>query len=1481
MFLGILAACDNGEEKPIETTVPDETQQTEQNSETVTDSESTTQVGSTIETDEESETTTQVESTTETDEESETKNENVIANEHDSLIQSSNALAGGVQAYFTDSSRVYFTVENREMTMNYARNKQVKQLVESIKNTEGVSYVQNTMDVFVRMTDGGTYYASNSTKSAEANLLRLGYYYYEALFEYQNFVLEDFEIENEKQINLSKQVSGNSGMKKTVDKQTGGMVFTIADDKDPQFIYSKDFGYAAESCTGLVFKAKAFGDTNLLCIYVNMGKGFNESQKLVVELIDDGEYHTYYVLLSSIPNFEGSLDALRFDPNGSVGDGVAMESMSLGNASVGSIPSALSINRHFHIYSDKMHHAIQFAVTERTENISEVGMLTEIDADTVSKLVVVTSDGKTYDSLSGFDWNDVVAVGFDIKNAGIFGYILPKDEVAGKLKVEYADGAYVIEQTRTPVVDGVSGVIIPSIDTEKRDQNGNLMHAEGVVNNGNDFYLGQRVYTDESHDFAEFLKETDLERNPLDEKQIKISYEESDGAAFEGYDAMRGIYVFKIATPMGFNAPYYKEPNKNYGVKFAICSDTDRPIYVMTSGASGNLECAVLMDENMMLLPVPVEVIKNFSEVKGERNLYNISDPTFSEAILYIPLKEGEEQEYTILNLYQNWGKYPLKQFSAVCFQTPYYHISTGVIETNCILPWFQTDIADKINGNTLPDFRSMSAPLWSSQPQHNSCGSHTWLAYSDGEGGEIYVECNDNNITSFGPTYAEMVWENISDDGKIKVTYTHMEMPQTDENRTYYTMEYEFLENLTIENFKENFRFYNITDYNATGTYKKIGYLNENNQCTVVDSNQDENIVPEYVLGDNCPYFSFFMMPDWDRENTGAEGYANPAFLICDSRFIVGGEKQDYSFLIRNKKDNVSLTLNIADTVNFKAGDKITINAILLPWGSQQYEDDPANRFSGDHVADYTDVTYSTVLEDGTLYMDKNVRDVRENSILNPFKVTSETDEIIESIYLPKVKSKDGKTAVFTLSGGENNVTVRVYGFYRLTAPKVEEYVGGEWQEYVLSSHETPDKQGNYHYYDGYMVHYDEDGSYSYSFVTTMHDGEPRKFRISADEEFKGWPEEEKPIESEGPLKVYVDPDNILECLNNSNMFGNSAKVEDENDGIYTSAFVKLDNLYKESYATFYQATTDTYVSGQYLVIKYRVPETNEEDIGLMEIFTSTETGSAVESGSFKHRLASDGKWHVDVIDLSNAGLKKFSPNEAEEYSVRFLRIDAYNGVFENEDTHIDFAYFGIDSDLSLICELERENFEYLNYYEGDKMVELDTATAMPKVDTYLDPASGYTESEEPFGALIGIANDVTINVPAMSKNDGIAKIFGTKANSEGKIEMSGWCGVNGGVEGYVYSVDGGKTWISCGGTPILANDDIIAAAESYAGVCFADAEESKVNGCFQGGGRIHIDLSEYAGQTLDVVMAAIPKANAQTLVLLYCFEDVACTLE
>ena len=1401
---------------------------------------------------------------------------------HATLISASNELANGVQAYFPDASRTHYSFKNQEMILNYARSNQHDQLVESIRNLDGAAYVQNTMDVFVRMNTGDVYYASQSNKSAEANLYRFGYYYYEGFFEFQDFVPKDFELSSQTEIDLKKQYSNGVGVERGRDGSN--ISYVITDSADPMIIFEKGFNYSSEEYNVLVIKAKAIGNTSAMEMHFKTDDGkYNAGQKCSFALINDGEYHTYYVYLFNAPDYSGILKGLRFDPIGGVGSGIAIESMELGYAEIGLVPSDLSINRHFHVYSDKMHHAVQFAVTNRTENIAELGMLTEITADTVSKIKIVTEDGKEYDSLdAGFSWEDVVAVGFDVNDAGIFGFILPKDDIAGKIKVELKDGKYVIEQTRTPSVDGVSGVMIPSIDTENRDEKGNYIHAKGVNNNGNDFYIGQRIYTDTNHSFEEFLQETYFERNPLDAKRVSVSASESDSGAFLGYDAMRGIYVFNIETPAGGFSTPYNNPNLNYKVNFTIRSDIDRNIYAMTSGKGSTLECATLMDENMMLLPVPIEVIKNFSEATGERNLYNIGDPTFIEAIFYLPLEKNKKQEYTLINLYQNWGKYPLKQLSQIPFHCPYYHLSTGVTETNCILPWFGTASVGKSSSSTLPDFRSMSAPFWAGQPQHNSCGIHTWLAYTDSDGGTYYVESQRNDITSYGPTYAEVVWENLSDDGKIKVTYTHMEMPQTDENRSYYTMEYEFLEDLTINNFKDNFRFYDVTDRDGKGTYKKIGYLNEQNQCVVIDSNQDKEAAPEYILGDECPYFSFFMMPDWDRESTSAEGYANVAFLVYNSEFIIGGAEKDYNFLIRNSKDHVTLTLNETGTVEFKAGDKITINAILLPWGSQQYEDDPANRLYNHQTEGYTDITYSTVLEDGTLYMDKNVRDVRENTLLNPLTVTSETDEIIESPYLPQVKSKDGKTAEFTLSGGENNVTVRVYGFEKLTAPKVEEFVNGEWVEYVLSSKDTPDVAGRLHYYDGYMVNYDGDGTYSYSFVTTMFEGAPRKFRISADEDFTYWPSEPEMPENEDFLDVYIDHEELNAKIKETlHMYGMPAIGEDEVHGSYTSVYVKLGR--GEAYSNLYAGEKDT-TTGQYLVIKYRVPSSNTENVGNFQIWASTsETNPSSDiTGTFNHNPKTDGEWHVDVIDLTKTSLKAYTADSNGEYKAVLLRLDIFNKEFKDENTYIDIAYIGIDDSIADICELEREKLKTINLFENGKGTEIDTMTGEKYVRSYIDPASGYTESNLPYASIIDSINGVTTSIYSSSKKDGIETRYGVNVSKSGMVTMVGWVMVDGGVEKYVYSVDDGKTWIDCNTTITAAKNDIITYVQNN------DFNFTDIDGAANAGGRIMtgetsgvtIDLSSYENK-VDVIFAAVPKIDTKTLVLLYCLEDVNCTIE
>ncbi len=1462
------------ESDPTEATTTPDTGESESASETDTDS--TTESGSSTE--------------TESEEESDPVTVEKIESPHDDLIGTANGLANGVQAYFPNAKRTHYTLMNQEMSVNYARSNQYDQLVESIKNTKGAAYIQNTMDVFVRMVgDPETHYASQSNKSAEVNLYRFGYYYYEAFFEYQDFVPKNFEILDPVEIDVTKQYSSTVGTKRGT--EDGNRAYTITDSFDPRIMYEKDFNYATVDNNVFAIKAKALGDTSLIQLFLKLdgNRNYNQSRSLTIPLINDGEYHTYYFSLYTIADYTGNILGLRLDPNGSVGGGIAIESMTLGKAELGNVPSNLSINRHFHVYSDKMHHAVQFAATQKTENIAEIGMETKIDADTVSSIIVVAQDGKklvTYDSLdAGFSWDDVVAVGFDVTEAGIFGFILPDDDISGKIKVELKDGIYVIEQTRVPSVDGVDGVIIPSIDTENRDKDGNLMHAEGVVNNGNDVYISQRVYTDENHDFAEFIMETGFERFPDGVKGNVVS-SKSSSASYAGYDPMRGIYIFNIETPAGGFYTPYNTPNKQYKINFQFKTDVDRQIYVMSYGKGGLLECATLMDENMMLLPIPIEVIKNFSESTGERNLYNISDPTFSEAIFCLDLKaDNGKQEYNIINLYQNWGKYPLKQLSQIPFHCPYYHLSTGVTETNCILPWFGTaNVGKSFTSSTLPDFRSMSAPYWKSQPQHNSCGSHSWLVYTDSEGGSYAVEATRQNITSYGPTYAEVVWENISDDGKIKVTYTHMEMPQVDENRSYYTMEYEFLDTLTINNFKDNFRFYNVTDNNGTGTYKKVGYLNENNESVVVDSNQNDKAVPEYVLGDNCPYFSFFMMPDWNRESTSAEGYANAALLIYNSEFIIGGAEKDYNFLIKNPKDNVTLTLNTSETVTFQAGDKITINAILLPWGSQELEDDPANRLNQAHATGYTEYTYSTVLPDGTLYMDKNVRDVRENTLLNPLTVTSETDEIIDSVYLPKVKSSDGKTAEFTLSGGENNVTVRVYGFARLTAPKVEEFVDGEWVEYILSSKEEEANNDHYHYYDGYMVFYDEDGTYSYSFVTTMHDGAPRKFRISADEEFVEWPREKDPPERSNALNIYTDYEELQDLIiQSSHMYG-TPSVNEEDGNSFVSVFVKLENSFGESYSTLHMKDEGAVAAGQYLVIKYRVPKANTEDVGHFQIWASTETTSAVEAGSFSYTPVADGAWHVDVIDLSKTGLKSYTANDSGEFVTKLLRVDIFNKQFTDATTHIDIAYIGIDSDLTKICELEQEKFKTITLVEDNNKSELDTATGLPFIRTYIDPESGYTKSSLPFGSIIDSINGVAVKLNNYSVKNGVSTYSMATVTKDMKISLAGWACVEGGVNRYVWSVDGGKTWNDFPGQEKLgkASDAMIENTEGANKTPFSDAAASKNNGNFQATTvPLTADLSAYQGQTVDITIAAVPAADTDTLVLLYHFEKVECSYE
>ena len=1460
------------------------------NEQTETGSESESSSGSSTESGSESDSKTESGSESESGGASDgTENPPLISGNDADIIDLSNKLANGVSPYYSDSKRQELIISNNQVDLGYNMTSANDMLVSRLSTKDGHDYIKNTMDVYVKMRDGSIYYASKSanTQNILLNIYRYGYYYYENRLEGLSFINSAGKL-NEKKIDIKPNLQGCHSIE-IVNKPSNGVEYKITGN-DP-YLVLQNMSYSTSQYDTLEITIKVEKVASASEIYIAAGDQtwFNSSQCETLGIIDDGQAHTYTIPLSAFSDYNGTLRGLRFDINGVTGTNVTVTDLKLYKTDNGNSPEDLTLQRSFVTYSDKMHHVIQVAAYKETEGIQVFGMQTKIDVDTVAKFVVKDRGGLHYDTLSGIAWNTVEYVGFDIKDAGIFGYILPADGSGGTIKVTLVDGQYIIEQNKAPN----GGKVEPSCDYKGTGVSALERFPSVAANNGNDFFMGQRIYTDNYHTFDKFIVEAECERHPLTSDNITVDSEKSDGAAFEGYDPLYGYYKFSIQGT-GFNQPFYKYPNKHYAVNFTITGDQyDRVIYIMTRASTGCLESAALLNSKEMLIPVPMEVAKNFAG-DGENTIYNNEDRAYGETYFPMIINSGETREYTVVNLYQNWGNFPLKQISSIQFHTPYYHLSTGVTETNCIVPF-------AVCGPGLPDHRAMSAPLWVGQPQHTSGGGHSFLAYNDASGSYNDSATTGVAIDSYGPTYCDIALDWISADGKISATYTHTEMPQTDENRAYYELHYTVLEDVSIADFRNNFTFYYCTDNNATGTYQKIGYLDENNEYQVVDAAKGSE-KQAFVLGDECPYFSFFMMPDWDRTSKHAEGYVNLSFLIHSSKFIINGEEVDANFYIRNSGNAIRLSLDLPD-VELKKGDTFTINAIIMPWGSQELEDDPKNRLNQSHATGYTEYTYSTVLPDGTLYMDKNVRDVRENSLLNLFRAEADKDcVVLDSVFVPKVQSTNGKTAEFTLKGGNNNCTVRVYGFDKLTVPQIEIFneETGEWEEYVVSSIDTPDMYGYGYQYDGYMVHYDGDGTYSYSFVTEMVNGAPKKFRISADEDFAGWPELPPKDDSTIPdagFNVFYDPKEILQITVSHNVIS-GAMLAPNNEYISISG----NGGSNDTYMYFFKNDAENPIAtGKYLVYKYRV-SSNQEKFSAFEFFSSTSEKVAVGPDQFNVAVKQDDQWHVVIIDLEDKltknyadGTKIFSVDKDGNYYVTFLRWDVFNFKLQSSDTVLDIAYVGIHDNLEDIYAYEAGNSNTVLLLDGGKELTIDPTTGKEYVPVYIDPENeqGYKKSDVQYAAWIDMINRVSNSFSSHNdKNVPVFKNPTTQTIGDGLLVLTGWAVADGGIEKYVWSADGGKTWhdvVLYNDYPIGGGSDAYISAygdiKKYTdanGITVkpqpTDIAASKANCGFQGNGGIAANLADYfeSGTVVNVTFAAVPKADPSSLCLIGHITDV-----
>lgn len=1386
-------------------------------------------------------TATQTEITTEKDVESNTEvntgdetvtetPEVIIEGQYADTIMTANKLADGVQAYY-DAARKKYTVVNKNMTLEYPLTPSVDQMVSSIKNTKGNSYIENTMDVFVKMKDGNTYYASKSTASARANIYKIGYYYYDVHLLEQNF-LGGAEITAEKAF-IARAVTGKHDV--SAFKINDDVITYTVSGSDP-YVYTANsksnekYCFSAEEFNAVQFTMKTTKSSKGELYFIAGNRtGHSADQRVNLSLEPDGEWHTYTVMLAGVPDYTGAVTSLRFDV------GASDETIELKDIKAVNIVSGapnIVVDRNFHTYSDKMNQVLHFVAKEATEGIEAFGIVTEIAADTVSKVIVKDAKG-LHDTIEGVDWDTAEYVGFDIKDAGVFGYILLQHETTGKMTVALEDGNYVITQTSAPK----DGKMIPP--------NAKVTYTK------NDFYMGHRVYTDENHTFDAFLTEAEYERNPL---------QTISGDSYAGYDALRGAYKFTVGGS-GFNEPFFTFWNRHYDAEITVeGADIDRNIYIYSFYSGGCGEGAALLSENDLMLPVPVMIYKNFGG-EDEEPIFNAGDDDYSEAYFPLVVKAGEKTTVKILNLYMNWGAFPLKQLSSIQYFWPYYHLSIGTTETSCISPWYGArDLW------TLPDFRSMSMPYWfelegsaySNQPQHTHGGYQYFLQYTDADGNYSATENINNNIDSAGPVYAEATMDYISDDGRIKVSYTHLEYAQTDELRAYYEIEYEVLEDITIKDFKNDFSFYSFEGY--AGYYRKMGYLDENNQIVHKATNGTDT-AEILKLGDKSPYVALYDL--YSTSERWATNNVNLGFVIYDSDFTIGGKACDESFVIVGEKYVYSLSLDLEE-VTLKAGDKMKINMIICPWGWYNSTDD------------------------------KNMQDVRANTCLDPLKVEVTDGKKIESPFMPRIKSSNGKSAEFTLSGASNNVAVRVYGFNKLTAPKIYEKVDGKWVEYVVSSINNPDKLDIKHHYDGYNVYYDGDGTYSYAFTVNMDDIDSRTFKVVAEEDFKGWGDIEENV-NQDPLNVYVDPVELDSAAKSNTGIGKTVVSADKS---YVSFYGNGTNA--EGFFNAYTAL-DTTVTGQYLVIKYRIPTTISENVQF-QIFTSTVNGGAAAADNFYLPApVKDGEWHIVIADMSKQGLPTFKANEAGKFIVKYLRYDIFNGSMSKE-SYVDIAYVGISDDLADICKLNN-NKGTADYCEFANVKDtLDLATGKfsssgesggevetPNPEVFIDPASGWKESGLKYRSAIDFINGKGDGSGAYDQRGGTSDrgidilTFNGPTADNAYLAIAGWTVIDKGVSKYMWSADDGKTWNECvlfgrdSFATVNAGNGIIAVANNMFGY---DYLEYQANSIYQGSegsaSGISAHLTDFIGKTVNVIFAAVPETETDSLCLIAYIKNV-----
>ena len=939
------------------------------------------------------------------------ENESVMA----SSIVYANEMMNKIQCFYDGPERDRFIVKNENAIYEISLKNGSGLGLDKIKTESGKILLDGGMTGFYTKTNGRRFESYLSTGKARVNTSKMGYYYYEVNLRDVPFSAEapTGVYSDEKTVRIEKGTKIASNMVTGAKYDGGAITGTVSSGEDP-YVYF-DLYHELSGNNLVIFDLSVTGGaTSGEVYYAYSGSGgINADDHVNFKIAEGVNKQTVYVYIPKLDGNKISLTTLRFDLNGSKkGDTFRIE-----NIRTATQPAYGEINCGFeqtlHSYSDKVNSQIRILFDEKQDDLSTFGFTYRIPSDTVGSLSFMNASGEVFETVKG-EISDFQYAGFEIKGAGILGFIAAGDG-GSHSTLRSEDGYYVIE-----LYKDIAG-----------------LHKEGTSEK-----FGHRIYTSSTVDFDALKNESYIERNP-------VSFEVTDQAVKNskfkslGFNYVTGAYELSVAGT-DFSTAYRKSNvNKYYGGTVKVHADSlDRKIYFMSVGTSGCLEAAAILDENKILMPIQTEVCKNF-QGEFEEPYYDPEDTQYGYTVYPLVIKNGTDLTYTMLNMYQNWGVNRLKQLSSIAFHIGYYHLSTGVTESNCIAPYFVYGR----DGWTLPDFRGCSGVMWTSQPQYNSVGRLRFMSYKE-NGEDRFAEYVGSDIRSSGPVYADLFYSYRAYDSSFDYTLRHVEFPSNDENRTYYTLDALCIKDVTINDARNAFTLFSFDPRSQCMLY--TSYKSDSGSIeTITNDVTRPSEVGLYRLAKDTPYFSLYnykLQNDNDVENFG--------YIVRSYDITIGGKAFDGNLLIRNSTFKEGETmLNLVevgidqDVLSFKKGDRIKLVFILLPFGVKKQDND------------------------------QNVRYVIEDSVDNPWRVSScEVGTPVEDDYLIIVDAVDN-VAEFTVTGSRNSNAVRVNGFSKLTRPKVSIKTGDGWSDLVLNVEE----------FDGYQVNYTYDGFFSYSFIVNM----------------------------------------------------------------------------------------------------------------------------------------------------------------------------------------------------------------------------------------------------------------------------------------------------------------------------------------------------------------------------------------------------------